>query len=70
MEWGETLEAEAAKSGSSFLTQSEVRSEAWQRILDDEVGNNNQRLYGGAQVSVRCAGGWGWWLARCGWWWL
>lgn len=54
MEWGETLEAEAAKSGSSFLQQSELQSEGWQRVLDDEVGNNNQKLFGGAQVRTYC----------------
>jgi hypothetical protein len=54
MEWGETLEIEAAKSGSSFLQQSELQSEAWRRVVEDEVGNNNQKLYGGAQVSAEC----------------
>jgi hypothetical protein len=60
MEWGETLEIEAAKSGSSFLQQSELQSEAWRRVVEDEVGNNNQKLYGGAQVSPA-----GCWLNAC-----
>jgi hypothetical protein len=65
MEWGETLEIEAAKSGSSFLQQSELQSEAWRCVVEDEVGNNNQKLYGGAQVSAECC-----WLNACerGWW--
>jgi hypothetical protein len=49
MEWGETLEVEASKSGSSFLQQSELQSDAWQSVVEAEVGNNHQKLYGGAQ---------------------
>ena len=47
-EWGETLEQEQLRGGS-FLEQDQVASEAWQRLLDLEVGNGRHKLFGGAQ---------------------
>lgn len=48
LEWGETLVTEQMRAGS-FLTDSQVKSEAWQTLLDLEVGNAQHRLFGGAQ---------------------
>merc|ERR1711871_757068 len=47
-EWGETLEQEQLRGGS-FLEQDQVSSDAWQRLLELEVGNNKHKLFGGAQ---------------------
>ena len=47
-EWGETLEQEQLRGGS-FLDQEQVASEAWQHLLELEVGNNKHKLFGGAQ---------------------
>lgn len=47
-EWGETLEQEQLRGGS-FLEQDQVASDAWQRLLDLEVGNARHKLFGGAQ---------------------
>lgn len=49
-EWGETLELEQSKGGS-FLASSDqsLSTEVWQHILDNEVGNNRNKLLGGAQ---------------------
>ena len=47
-EWGEALEQEQLRGGS-FLEQDQVQSEAWQRLLELEVGNGRHKLFGGAQ---------------------
>lgn len=47
-EWGESLDIEQLKGGS-FLQNELLQQENWQRILDLEVGNNRQKLFGGAQ---------------------
>lgn len=47
-EWGETLENEQLRGGS-FLEQDQVNSEAWQHLLELEVGNGKHKLFGGAQ---------------------
>ena len=47
-EWGETLDVEQLRGGS-FMGQEQLRSVAWQSVLDIEVGHNNQKLFGGAQ---------------------
>eukprot|EP01038_Epipyxis_sp_PR26KG_P006500 gene6500-8935_t len=46
-EWGETLEAEQI-AGGSFIADN-MQTEKWQRILENEVGNNHHKLFGGAQ---------------------
>jgi GTPase SAR1 family protein len=47
-EWGESLETEQLRGGS-FLDQEQVNSEAWQHLLELEVGNGKHKLFGGAQ---------------------
>ena len=48
-EWGETLDAEAVRSGSFLQPGQTQLSESWQRVLDLEVGNADHKLFGGAQ---------------------
>ena len=47
-EWGESLDTEQLRGGS-FLEQDQIQSEAWQRLLELEVGNGRHKLFGGAQ---------------------
>jgi hypothetical protein len=46
--WGENLNTEQMNAGS-YLAESHLKSEMWQRLLDVEVGNAQHKLFGGAQ---------------------
>ncbi len=47
-EYGETLEVEQLRGGS-FLERDQIQSDVWQRLLQEEIGNANAKLFGGAQ---------------------
>ena len=47
-EFGETLESEQLRGGS-FLERDQVQSEVWQRLVQQDVGNEKAKLFGGAQ---------------------
>ena len=49
-EWGETLEMEQMKGGTFITPENfQLSNEVWQHILSNEVGNNQNKLLGGAQ---------------------
>jgi hypothetical protein len=47
-EFGETLAAEQLRGGS-FLDRDQVQSDVWQTLVQQEIGNSQARLFGGAQ---------------------
>ncbi|CAM9892263.1 unnamed protein product, partial [Laminaria digitata] len=47
-QFGETLEAEQLRAGS-FVEDSDVDPDRWERMMEIEVGNGNNKLFGGAQ---------------------
>ena len=46
--FGETLEAEQLRAGS-FIEDSDVDADQWERMMEIEVGNGENKLFGGAQ---------------------
>ncbi|CAM9399954.1 unnamed protein product, partial [Pylaiella littoralis] len=46
--FGETLEAEQLRAGS-FIDDSDVDPDQWERMMEIEVGNGENKLFGGAQ---------------------
>ncbi|CAM9746455.1 unnamed protein product [Ascophyllum nodosum] len=46
--FGETLEAEQLRAGS-FLDEADVDPDQWDRMMEIEVGNGDNKLFGGAQ---------------------
>ncbi|CBN78455.1 ARC5, dynamin-related protein involved in plastid division [Ectocarpus siliculosus] len=46
--FGETLEAEQLRAGS-FIEDSDVDADQWERLMEIEVGNGENKLFGGAQ---------------------
>lgn len=46
--FGETLEAEQLRAGS-FIEDSDVDPDQWERMMEIEVGNGENKLFGGAQ---------------------
>lgn len=47
-DWGETLDGEQQRGGC-FLDQEQIQSQAWQQLIEQEVGGVKQKLFGGAQ---------------------
>jgi hypothetical protein len=50
-EFGEALDAEIIKGGS-FLAPDQMKSESWNTIVNSEVGNNHNKLYGKSHDSL------------------